>query len=199
MTSITHDQIRFLIDVPTAVASDVQRVVGLAKRLGLRMVLTKSVDSLQAEARRFQVTSGNDPNEVVSDACHEIAHYLCAPDDLKDYPNYGLGPSPDDSHVVDPLRVVDKVEAFAMEAQASILGLCIERSLGVSALGTFLVHSWIPYPSERTGQGIVVPCPLQRDVVVNKGELESIELNLRLLQNRGLIDANLHPIYPDTP
>ena len=191
------DRLHHLVNAPTATTADVQRVVALAKRLGLKMVLTKSINTRQAENKRFQVTSGNEPQEVVSDACHEIGHYLAAPPDLRDLPNYGLGPSPDDGHL-EPARFAPTAETIAMEAQASMLGLCIERSLGVSALSTLLVHCWVPYPSGyNEGSNIVVSCSLQQDVVLDARELADIGKNIALLQERGLLDQNLHPVYPD--
>lgn len=191
-----------LVDVPSATSLDIQRVVRLAKSLGLVMTLIKDVDRVQAFEGRFQVVSKNDPEEVVSDGCHEIAHWLVATPDQRKLPNYGLGPSPDDDYLDlgTPMELF-RDEAQAIESQASLLTVLIQRDMGVSGRNTLVIHNWVWYVVARGDAMMKKEHTLQcggtdGPIVFDQRQLNEMSEVADQLLARGLIDQNLKPIYP---
>ena len=194
--------VQHLVDVPAATSLDIQRVVRLAKSLGLVMTLIKDVDRVQAFEGRFQVVSKNDPEEVVSDGCHEIAHWLVATPEQRKLPNYGLGSSPDDDYLnLDIPCEMDRDEAQKIESQASLLTVLMQRHMGVSGRNTLVVHNWVWYVIARGDAMMkkehVVHCGgTDGPIVFDQRQLNEMSEVADQLLARGLIDENFNPIYP---
>lgn len=96
---------------------------------------------------------------------HEFAHFLIAPLNRKHIPNFGLGPTPDQSE--DTLRIVSDAEAFQEEELAATLGIIYEINDGIN-------------PAESIEDHISA---LNSEQVVKK--------NLFRLKNMGLINESI--------
>jgi hypothetical protein len=76
---------------------------------------------------------------------HEAAHYALAPPERRRLIDFGLGPGPDtlDRGAAERAAVLPDLSREEDEAQASLLGILWESSLGQPALASFLDHNWL--------------------------------------------------------
>ena len=75
----------------------------------------------------------------VDDLCHEIGHYLVSPKWLRNRKHFGLG------HPLRDSKLVSAARTYALEKEASILGIVLARECGqslVEAQGTASEHNW---------------------------------------------------------
>src|SRR5215472_10779473 len=75
---------------------------------------------------------------------HEVAHFALAPPGRRGLIDFGLGPGPDtiDREAAEAAAVVSLLEREQDEAEASLLGILWEASLGQPALASFLDQNW---------------------------------------------------------
>ena len=76
-----------------------------------------------------------------SDTIHEIAHWIIATPERRGEVNWGLGTSPDGFFSIETYRG----GIYGEERRASLLGIAIERKLGLPWERTFVDHSWGDY------------------------------------------------------
>jgi hypothetical protein len=76
---------------------------------------------------------------------HEVAHYLLAPPERRELPDFGAGPGPDtrDRAGAESAAILPVLEREADEAMASLLGILWEAALGQPALASFLDQNWL--------------------------------------------------------
>ena len=76
---------------------------------------------------------------------HEVAHYVLAPPERRQLPDFGLGPGPDtrDRAGAERSAALPVLEREADEAMASLLGILWEAELGQPALASFLDQNWL--------------------------------------------------------
>jgi hypothetical protein len=76
---------------------------------------------------------------------HEIAHFVLAPPERRRLVDFGLGPGPDtrERTAAESAAVIPLLGREADEAEASLLGILWEASLGQPALASFLDQNWL--------------------------------------------------------
>ena len=76
---------------------------------------------------------------------HEIAHFVLAPPERRRLVDFGLGPGPDtrERAAAESAAVIPLLGREADEAEASLLGILWEASLGQPALASFLDQNWL--------------------------------------------------------
>ena len=76
---------------------------------------------------------------------HEIAHFVLAPPERRRLVDFGLGPGPDtrERAAAESATVIPLLGREADEADASLLGILWEASLGQPALASFLDQNWL--------------------------------------------------------
>jgi hypothetical protein len=182
---ITDDEFRSLWGKSVAIKDDVKVALKLAKGLGLKVILQNMPPEIQAQRGRIIVLSDSDPEEVVSNICHEVAHWLVSAPERRHLPNYGLGQSPDDSLLGGLTMPLE--EAFAEEARASLLGVLIERySVGCAPQWTLRVHSWVDFHDPLTAPVEERPLLL--------ANLKQMSETLQVLREQGHVDG-FKPTY----
>ena len=72
---------------------------------------------------------------------HEIAHWLVATEEERNTPEFNLGVAPEPGCRLLP-RKMPKEEAQLKECMASVLGIQIERTLGMLWEKTYSMHGW---------------------------------------------------------
>jgi len=120
-------------------------------------------------------STANVKNMPAENVLHELAHWVIASKEERLLPDFGLGEGPDSktrSRAVLGSKQVDSVEGMA-----SALGILFQFALGMETYGTLLSHSWL------TGHG-------------SKWSDLNFDEHLRLLYERGLIDAGALPVSP---
>lgn len=111
-----------------------KKVRALAKSLGLQ--LCQRPPGLQWDGRTIQTAYG------WSNVVHDIAHWLVCVPERRNLPEFGLGPGPDTQIEIDPPRTVSDAFAVREEERASLLGIYLERVLGMDWTDTFSDHAW---------------------------------------------------------
>lgn len=76
---------------------------------------------------------------------HEAAHFALAPPERRRLVDFGLGPGPDtrDREAAARAATLPVLQREEDEAQASLLGILWEASLGQPALASFLDQNWL--------------------------------------------------------
>jgi hypothetical protein len=76
---------------------------------------------------------------------HEIAHFVLAPPERRRFVDFGLGPGPDtrERAAAERAALIPLLGREADEAEASLLGILWEASLGQPALASFLDQNWL--------------------------------------------------------
>ncbi len=76
---------------------------------------------------------------------HEVAHFALAPVERRGLVDFGLGPGPDtcDRAAAERALALPFLEREAEEAEASLLGILWEATLGQPALASFLDQNWL--------------------------------------------------------
>lgn len=115
---------------------------------------------------------------------HDIAHYIVASNTRRKLPEFGLGTSPDNS-VREANQILSHKGAQHEEEEVSLLGILIEKQLGLRPLMTFTDHSW-----ESTDDTLGSLLKRYR----NKERDTSGCKALRRLQQKGHLDDNLMPV-----
>jgi elongation factor P hydroxylase len=82
-----------------------------------------------------------------SNLVHEVAHYLVASKKRRRMRDFALGSSPDTIRV-SAIRQITDTAASNEEKRASVLGIMIERELGMQWRSTHRNHSWGDDPLE---------------------------------------------------
>lgn len=85
--------------------------------------------------------------ESLSNALHELAHWMVASPEHRGLPNFGLGRSPSDNlsrndATKHNLMVCESSDAEEQESYASVLGIIYEYNLGLDAADTLRNHGW---------------------------------------------------------
>ncbi len=82
------------------------------------------------------------PEQMISDMAHELAHYALANEEMRTYPDFGLGPSPD-SGLAHASKVLFDVNCDTEEELASVFGMVLEFWAGHDPRRfTWDFHSW---------------------------------------------------------
>ena len=109
--------------------------IKLAKKLGIKLRQAKpslDVPSWNGESLAIHIDA--------SSLLHEVAHWLLAPDRRRRFVGFGLGHEPTG---MDCDAVVSFNAAEDEEMQASALGICYERALGMNWWDTAAEHQWV--------------------------------------------------------
>lgn len=77
---------------------------------------------------------------TVSDFLHEVSHYLVCSEDRRTVEDFGLGMGPGSGKRAS--RKVTADESQQEEERASVLGIALEYSLGISPEWTLNFHNW---------------------------------------------------------
>jgi hypothetical protein len=104
---------------------------------------------------------------------HDIAHFLVAPPERRWVAEFGLGTAPEGMRHIQAVVTMTTAESLLEEERASLLGILIEKALGMDWLYTMQDHSWLDFRSAE-------------DVFEN-------EPSIRWLQVNGFVDGNLLP------
>ena len=98
-------------------------------------------DNYAWNGRTIAVLHGSGEQRSDSDLIHDIAHYMLCPAKRRSKPEFGLGDNPDIEckHADELLPTAD---AQAEEEQASLLGILIEKQLGLDWQVTWSNHMW---------------------------------------------------------
>ncbi|HEX3535148.1 MAG TPA: hypothetical protein VHU15_00115 [Stellaceae bacterium] len=107
---------------------------------------------------------------------HEVAHFMLAPPERRRLIDFGVGAGPDttDRAAAEAAAVVDIAEREQDEAEASLLGILWEATLGQPALASFLDQNWL--------EGLERSAATHFSVVI------------RRLRGRGLLAATAAPL-----
>ena len=99
--------------------------------------------------RKKKVVRGYEGNNIIlliqnsggewdySNTIHEIAHWIVSTPERRKEINWGLGPSPDGFFSIETVK-----HSYDEEGEASLLGIAIERKLGLPWERTFRYHQW---------------------------------------------------------
>ena len=77
-----------------------------------------------------------------SNTLHEIAHYQLASSERRNLVNFGLGNCPDEKGVSHPSMDMTYDKTYEEEKLASVLGIMMEKHLGLDWMNTYLQHAW---------------------------------------------------------
>ena len=110
-----------------------RRVRALASRIGVPL---HSQPRKRTWTGRSLATDGRPDTDVI----HDLAHWLVVPPSRRMRPDYGLGADP--SSDARSIRRVGWRLAEDEEREASLLGILIERAIGMDWLETARDHNW---------------------------------------------------------
>ncbi|MBM3485730.1 MAG: elongation factor P hydroxylase [Alphaproteobacteria bacterium] len=113
---------------------------------------------------------------------HEIAHFLVAPAERRELPDFGVGAGPETGRKdeADRAAVADDESRQEDELLSSLLGILLEVELGQPAILALIEQNWL--------EGWRRP-----------GGLDALRQTLRGLRARGLIDDDARPVPPARP
>lgn len=112
-------------------------------------------------------------NNKASNIVHDVAHWLVCSKNRRRLPDFGLSQGPDSGISIS--RIVTYKKERKEEARASLLGILIERKLGMRWKETLIEHTW--QKSDGSFKGFMTK-------------------TLAWLYSKGLIDRTLRPIVP---
>lgn len=122
------------------------KLIEITTQLGLEancIKFSKNVQALCWDGKGI-INSNNDSNFA-----HEIAHYLVASPDRRLIPNYGLGRCPDEQFSHELTYALNSDEIYNEEKEASVLGILIERQLGLNWKKAMIEHQWDNFQSKK--------------------------------------------------
>lgn len=124
--------------------------VNMARKAGMPLS-RQPIEGPGSRALHWDGTDCAYKGDTLSNALHELAHWMVADPERREVPNFGLGSSPsdnapwsDDEAMGEFHRANERVvpEPEEEEMDASVLGICYEYHLGLDAASTLESHSW---------------------------------------------------------
>jgi hypothetical protein len=114
-----------------------RQAIKLMRDAGFPFVVVNDLPEQSWDGKKARLIHPSKSFSSLSDAIHEFAHWLVASKKERSKPEFGLGYAPD---------AIAHTEGSCnqkTEEQASLLGIAIERELGMPWKKTACNHSWV--------------------------------------------------------
>lgn len=116
-----------------------RKAIKLMRDAGFPFVVVQTAPNQSWDGKIGRLITPSKSFSDLSNAIHEFAHWLVATKEDRTKPEFGLGSGPDATGNTAVLNHDNQ----RMEEQASLLGIAIERELGMPWKRTFCEHCWM--------------------------------------------------------